>query len=209
MVVSHGLSLYCALLQIRHRMFLFRYYNALCMKARAIRGEFYGFMSLLTYRWCCFKCLWEVPEMQMQTLASVTREFRLTKSELDQLTSFKTLPRMYLMGNPHLNYASRLFLFVKLFLFWLAPRASTPRQHTKSKNLRILLHGIECTPILQQTLAAFFQSPSLYSCRYFTSTSSSTSFHPRPAKLCRLDRYIGRGSSGETSGVREYGLPCL
>lgn len=35
--------------------------------------------------------------MQVQTLASVTREFRLTKSELDQLTSFTTVLGIYLI----------------------------------------------------------------------------------------------------------------
>lgn len=120
--------------------------------------------------------------MQMQTLASVTREFCFTKSELDQLI-FKTLPRMYLMGKSALELRVAIVSVrqvIPILTGKRPPRASTPGQHTKSKNLRILLHGIECTPILQQTLAASFQSLSLYSCRYFTSTSSSTSFHPTP-----------------------------
>lgn len=36
--------------------------------------------------------------MQVQTLVSVTREFRLNKSELDQLTSFKTLLGIYFIN---------------------------------------------------------------------------------------------------------------
>ena len=182
MVVSRGLNLYCALLRIRLQMFLFLYTNALCTKACAIYGEFCGSISLLTYNAVSNTLGREAPEMQMQTLASVTREFCFTKSELDQLI-FKTLPRMYLMGKSALELRVAIVSVrqvIPILTGKRPPRASTPGQHTKSKNLRILLHGIECTPILQQTLAASFQSLSLYSCRYFTSTSSSTSFHPTP-----------------------------
>jgi len=99
MVVSHGLNLLCALLRTRLAtvISLLDFYNALCTKACSLCGEFGGFISLLTWKRCCFKCLKEAPETQMQTLNSVRKQFHLTKAELDQMRSFKTLPGIYSM----------------------------------------------------------------------------------------------------------------
>jgi hypothetical protein len=99
MVVSHGLNLLCALLRTRLAISipLFDFYNALCTKACALCGEFGGFISLLTWKRCCFKCLQGAPETQVQTLTAVRKQFHLTKVELDQLRSFKTLPGIYSM----------------------------------------------------------------------------------------------------------------
>ncbi|KAK6952842.1 hypothetical protein Daesc_005136 [Daldinia eschscholtzii] len=100
MVVAHGLNLLCALLRTRLAIgvSLSDFYHALCAKACTFCGEFGGFMSLLTWNRCCFKCLQKAPEIRVQTLASVQKKFRLTKAELDQLTSFKTLPGVYSMN---------------------------------------------------------------------------------------------------------------
>ncbi|OTA70651.1 hypothetical protein K449DRAFT_404777 [Hypoxylon sp. EC38] len=99
MVVSHGLNLLCVLLRTRLAtgVSLFDFYYALCTKACTLCGEFAGFISLLTWNRCCFKCLQEAPETQVQTLAAVRKQFHLTKAELDQLKSFKTLPGIYSM----------------------------------------------------------------------------------------------------------------
>ncbi|KAI0144185.1 hypothetical protein F4776DRAFT_463781 [Hypoxylon sp. NC0597] len=99
MVISHGLNLLCALLRTRLAIgvSLSDFYYALCTKACTLCGEFAGFISLLTWNRCCFKCLQEAPETQVQTLAAVRKQFHLTKAELDQLKSFKTLPGIYLM----------------------------------------------------------------------------------------------------------------
>ena len=99
MVVSHGLNLLCALLRTRLAIVisLFDFYKALCTKACTHCGDFGGFISLLTWKRCCFKCLQEAPESQVQTLAAVRKQFHLTKVELDQLRSFKTLPGIYSM----------------------------------------------------------------------------------------------------------------
>ncbi|EXK26986.1 hypothetical protein FOMG_16424 [Fusarium oxysporum f. sp. melonis 26406] len=99
MIVSHGLNLLCALLRTRLAtdISLLDFYNALCIKACSLCGEFGGFISLLAWTRCCFKCLKEAPQTQVQTLAAIRKQFRLTKAELDQLRSFKTLPGIYSM----------------------------------------------------------------------------------------------------------------
>ena len=99
MVVSHGLNLFCALLRTRIAIGipLLDFYNALCTKACSLCGEFGGFISLLAWKRCYFKCLMEAPEIQVQTPNSVRKQFHLTKVELDQLRSFKTLPGIYTM----------------------------------------------------------------------------------------------------------------
>ncbi|KAI2619014.1 hypothetical protein GGS26DRAFT_573829 [Hypomontagnella submonticulosa] len=96
-VVSHGLNLLCVLLrtQLAIGVSLFDFYSALCTKACTICGQFGGFISLLTWTRCCFKCLDGALEAQVQPLGSVRREFQLTKAESNQLKSFKTLPGIY------------------------------------------------------------------------------------------------------------------
>ena len=97
MVVSHGLNLLCTLLRTRLAtdISLFDFFRALCTKYCTLCGDFGGFMSLLTWTRCCFKCLRHAPETQMRSLAGVRRKLRLTKAELDQLKSFQTLPGIY------------------------------------------------------------------------------------------------------------------
>lgn len=99
MIVLHGLNLLCALLRTRlaRCISLLDFYNALCIKACGLCGEFGGFISLLTWKRCCFKCIKEAPEIQVQTLAAARKQYRLTKVEIDQLRSFKTLPGIYSM----------------------------------------------------------------------------------------------------------------
>lgn len=99
-VVSHGLNLFCALLRTRLAIdiSLLDFNNALCIKACTLCGEFGGFIFLLTWKRCCFKCLQESPETQLRTLASVRKRLQMTKVELDQLRSFKSLPGIYSMN---------------------------------------------------------------------------------------------------------------
>ncbi|KAH7227614.1 hypothetical protein BKA60DRAFT_123933 [Fusarium oxysporum] len=99
MIVSHGMNLLCALLRTRLAVdiSLLDFYNALCLKSCSLCGEFGGFISLLTWKRCCFKCLKEAPETQVHTLSTVRKQFRLTKAELGQLRSIKTLPGIYSM----------------------------------------------------------------------------------------------------------------
>ncbi|SCV35957.1 uncharacterized protein FFB14_05823 [Fusarium fujikuroi] len=97
MIVLHGLNLFCALLRTRLAVgiSLLDFYNALCLKSCSLCGEFGGFMSLLTWKRCCFKCLKEAPETQVQTLSAARKEFHLTKVELSQLKSFKILSGIF------------------------------------------------------------------------------------------------------------------
>jgi hypothetical protein len=97
MAVSHGLNLLCALLRTRLAISvsLFDFYYALCTKACTLCGEFGGFISLLTWTRCCFKCLQGSLEIQVRTLAATRKQFHLTKAEVDQLRSFKTLHGIY------------------------------------------------------------------------------------------------------------------
>ena len=99
MVVSYGLNLLCALLRthLAPGISLLDFYDALCTKACSLCGEFGGFISLLTWKRCCFKCLREAPETQMQSRNAIGKRFHLTKIESDQLRSFKTLPGIYSM----------------------------------------------------------------------------------------------------------------
>src|SRR3569833_2319224 len=96
---SHGLNLFCALLRTRLAtgVSLLDFYYALCTKDCTFCGEFGGFMSLLTWNRCCFKCLQEAPENQLHSLFAVRKHFPLTKAGLKQLGSFKTLPGSYTM----------------------------------------------------------------------------------------------------------------
>ncbi|PYH88324.1 hypothetical protein BO71DRAFT_454136 [Aspergillus ellipticus CBS 707.79] len=73
-VVSNGLNLLCALLRTRlaDDISLLDFYNALCIKGS--------------------------PETQVRTLASVRKQFRMTKVEVDQPRSFKSLPGIYSMN---------------------------------------------------------------------------------------------------------------
>ena len=100
MVVSHGLNLFCTLLRTRLAIdiSLLNFYNALCTKACTLCGEFSGFISLLTWTRCSFNCLNRAPETQVQTLNAVRKQFHLTKVELDQIRTFKTLPGIYSMN---------------------------------------------------------------------------------------------------------------
>ncbi|KAI3324270.1 hypothetical protein HD806DRAFT_63895 [Xylariaceae sp. AK1471] len=108
MVVSHGLNLLCALLRTRLAINipLFDFYYALCTKTCTFCGEFAGFISLLIWKRSCFKCLQGAPETQVQTLAAIRKQIRLTKPELNQLRSFKTLPGIYTMNES--VYKSRI-----------------------------------------------------------------------------------------------------
>jgi hypothetical protein len=109
-VVTYGLNLLCALLRTRLAIdvSLFDFYDALCTKACALCGEFGGFMSLLAWNRCCFKCLQEAPELQVRTLASAQKQFRLTKAQVQQLKSLKTLPGTYTMEES--VYKSRIMV---------------------------------------------------------------------------------------------------
>lgn len=99
-VVSHGLNLLCALLRTRIAIdiTLFDFYKALCTKTCTLCGEFGGFISILAWKRCCFKCLQYAPETQVRTLAFVRKQFHMAKAELGQLKSFKSLPGIYSMN---------------------------------------------------------------------------------------------------------------
>ncbi|PYI11279.1 hypothetical protein BO78DRAFT_130800 [Aspergillus sclerotiicarbonarius CBS 121057] len=99
-VVAHGLNLFCALLRTRLSIdvSLLDFYNALCTKTCSLCGEFGGFIFLPTWKRCCIKCLQEAPETQVRTLASVRKQLHMTKVEIKQLRSFKSLPGIYSMN---------------------------------------------------------------------------------------------------------------
>ncbi|KAF5005918.1 hypothetical protein FDECE_7676 [Fusarium decemcellulare] len=95
--VSHGLDLFCALLRTRLALTvsLPDFYSALSTKACALCGRFAGFISLLTWTRCCFRCVECALETQARPLSYLKRMLRLTKAQIAQLTTFKTLPGAY------------------------------------------------------------------------------------------------------------------
>lgn len=99
-VVSYGLNLFCALLRTRliTKVSLLDIYKALCTKTCRFCGQFGGFMSLIIWRRCCFRCLQWSRDTQVRTLASVRKYLRMTKYEGDRLRSFKSLPGIYSMN---------------------------------------------------------------------------------------------------------------
>ncbi|KAI1735778.1 hypothetical protein F4680DRAFT_434464 [Xylaria scruposa] len=132
-VVSHGLNLFCALLRTRLALCvsLFDFHYAICTKACSFCGEFGGFISLLTWSRCCFKCLQGAPEAQVQSLAAVRKHFHLTKAESNQLRSFKTLPGIYTMKE------SRLKLRTKIVSIHQAMLITERRPHTPAQTLPV------------------------------------------------------------------------
>lgn len=98
MVASHGLNAFCALLRTHLAdVSLIDFYDTLCIKFCTLCGEFGGFVSLLTWKRCCFWCLQTAPELQVQTVAAARKQFRLTKAEINELKTFKTIPGIYSM----------------------------------------------------------------------------------------------------------------
>ncbi|KLU91830.1 hypothetical protein MAPG_10779 [Magnaporthiopsis poae ATCC 64411] len=109
MAVSHGLNLLRALLRTRLAVgvSLLDFHHALCTKACTLCGEFGGFVSLLTWTRCCFRCLQRAPETQVQTVVSIRKQFHLTVAELGRLRSFVTLPGSYSVdGSVHKSRAT-------------------------------------------------------------------------------------------------------
>ncbi|KAH0594654.1 hypothetical protein MHUMG1_07488 [Metarhizium humberi] len=108
LVLSHGLNLVCALLRtgVATSVSLLDCYRALCTKACAICDGFGGFISLLTWERCCYRCFQEAPELQMYSLTAVKRRFQLPKCDMDLLERFKTLPGTYNMEQS--TYKSRM-----------------------------------------------------------------------------------------------------
>lgn len=114
-VVLRGLDLLCALLRTRLAtdISLFDFYDALCTKACTLCGEFGGFMSLLTWKRCCFNCLRGSPEIEMQSLAAVRKQYHLTKAELNQLRSFKTFSGPYAVDELLHKYRIKIVSILK------------------------------------------------------------------------------------------------
>lgn len=106
LIASHGLNLLCALLRTRLAVdiSLVDFYNVSCTKACTLCGKFSGFISILAWKWVCFKCVQEAPETQVQTLAAARKQFHLTRANLSRLRSFKTLPGIYSMSESVQNY---------------------------------------------------------------------------------------------------------
>ncbi|KAG6089351.1 hypothetical protein E4U15_003171 [Claviceps sp. LM218 group G6] len=143
MVVSHGLNLFCALLRTRLAVgvSLFDFYCALCTKACSFCGEFSGFISLLTWNRCCFKCLQHAPESQVQTLAAVRKQFHLAKTELRQLRSFKTLPGTYGNFMNESTYKSQITVtsvHQAMLVSGQQPQAQSAVSGRKLKNLNFM-----------------------------------------------------------------------
>lgn len=98
-ISTHALNALCALLRthLAHNVSLFDFYQALCTKNCPRCLQFAGFISLPTWRRCCFLCL-ELgdTDLQMQTVDSIQKQFPLlSMAAISQLKSFKTLPGTY------------------------------------------------------------------------------------------------------------------
>jgi hypothetical protein len=105
-VASHGLNLFCALLRTRLAgdVSLLDFYDALCTKECTFCGEFGGFVSLIVWKRCCFECIQKSRETQMQTLAAIRKRCNITKAQLNQIRSFKSLPGVYSMKESTQNF---------------------------------------------------------------------------------------------------------
>ncbi|KAG6131913.1 hypothetical protein E4U38_003653 [Claviceps purpurea] len=104
-------------------------------------GDFSGFVSLLTWNRCCFKCLQHAPETQVQTLAAVRRHFHLAKAELRQLRSFKTLPGTYGDFMNESTYKSQITVtsvHQAMLVSGQQPRAQSAVSGRKQKNLNFM-----------------------------------------------------------------------
>ncbi|KAI6082224.1 hypothetical protein F4821DRAFT_218265 [Hypoxylon rubiginosum] len=100
MVVSHGLNLFCALLRTRlgSRIPLLDFHRVLCTKTCAVCGEFGGFVYLLTWTRCCFKCLRYSAELRVEYLDPSQERLYLAKAKSVRPVTFKTLPGTYSMN---------------------------------------------------------------------------------------------------------------
>ncbi|KAJ4009615.1 hypothetical protein NW766_008735 [Fusarium irregulare] len=75
-IVSHGLNLLCALLRtdLARDILLLDFYDVLCTKICSICGEFGGFVSLLSWARCCFRCITRsAPRARVCTLAGAQK----------------------------------------------------------------------------------------------------------------------------------------
>lgn len=99
MIVLHGMNLLYALFRTELALIisLSEIYTALCTKACAVCGQFAGFISLLTWERCCFKCLQEAPECQVMTQHAVQKKLNMAKGEVKCFRSFRTLPGKYML----------------------------------------------------------------------------------------------------------------
>lgn len=97
MVALHGLDLLCALLRTRLATdtSLFGCYSALCTETCVFCGDFGGFINLLTWSRCCFKCLHAAPECRVITREAAQRYFNLDEGEVKQLRSCMSLLGRY------------------------------------------------------------------------------------------------------------------
>ncbi|KAJ5709147.1 hypothetical protein N7493_010481 [Penicillium malachiteum] len=131
-IASHGLNLICALFRTRRAadIPLLDFYDTLCTKPCAFCGEFAGFISLLTWKRCCFACLQKAPETQVRTLASMRKQLHLTKPELAQLVSFKSLPGIYTMNETIIKSRTTI---VSLHEVMVASKRQSPTQPQASQ----------------------------------------------------------------------------
>ncbi|KAI1423770.1 hypothetical protein F5Y12DRAFT_785827 [Xylaria sp. FL1777] len=135
-VVAHGLDLFCALLrtELAIHIPLFNFDWALCAKNCAFCGEFAGFVALLLWERCCFKCLRIARETQVQTLTATKRQFHFTKADINQLRSLKTLPGTYTMlGNV---YKSRITVVSAHQAVKISGQPPPPRPGNSEQNQR-------------------------------------------------------------------------
>lgn len=98
-VVAHGLTLLRALFRtgLAPHVCLSDFFDVLCRRSCDFCPRFGGFVSLLAWRRCCFKCLHSEPAVEVQTLASAWRSLDLDRSHLPRLKTLKTLPGWYAM----------------------------------------------------------------------------------------------------------------
>lgn len=96
-IVYLGTNLYRALLRtgIATVKSLLDVYDILCTKECSFCGEFGGYVALLIWKRCCFRCLHERPETQVRCLSWARRSFDMTRAESTTLRSFKSLPGQY------------------------------------------------------------------------------------------------------------------
>lgn len=121
LLTTHALNALCALLRTRlaRNVTLSDFYEALCTSTCGHCSGFAMFIFLPTWRRCCLICLrLRAEKVQMQTIASIREQLFLNMADISKLTSFKTLPGTYSMGEyvqkdritiAHVEQALRVF----------------------------------------------------------------------------------------------------
>ncbi|KAJ5735588.1 uncharacterized protein N7483_000713 [Penicillium malachiteum] len=129
-IAVHALNPLCALLRtgLAVHVSLLEFYNALCTKTCSFCKEFGGFICLPIWKRCCFECMQDSPETQLQPLYAMQEQFSIPESKLErkQLRLFDYLSGVYTMNETIYDSKYRQTLVSLHQLALVCKRKSTP-----------------------------------------------------------------------------------